>query len=75
MRVVDNPAVPDIMRLYQRTAGLPLAEALALETEHTSRRSFDPVAFEREGRRVSANKHDGRFSSSDPGNGDVGQEV
>lgn len=44
----DIPAlgsVQEIMRLYLRGDGLSLADALALEAEHTVRRSFDAQAF------------------------------
>lgn len=56
--VADGPAVAETMRLYQRTGGLTLSEALALEAEYTSRREFDPVAFERAGRRVTGHRKD-----------------
>ena len=44
----DVPAlgsVQEIMRLYLRGEGLSLADALALEAEHTVRRTFDAKAF------------------------------
>ena len=44
----DVPAlgsVQEILRLYLRGDGLSLADALALEAEHTVRRSFDAKAF------------------------------
>jgi enoyl-CoA hydratase len=42
--VVDTPAVTEVLRLYNRGAGLSLADALALETEHVTRRTFDPAS-------------------------------
>jgi enoyl-CoA hydratase len=48
-RVTDNPAGAEIAGLYRRSAGMTLAEALALEADYTSRRSFDPTAFQRRG--------------------------
>jgi enoyl-CoA hydratase len=44
----DVPAlgsVQEVMRLYLRGEGLSLADALALEAEHTVRRTFDAKAF------------------------------
>src|SRR5215207_7504638 len=44
----DIPAlgsVQEIMRLYLRGEGLSLADALALEAEHTVRRTFDAKSF------------------------------
>jgi enoyl-CoA hydratase len=43
-QIVDAPAVTEVLRLYNRGDGLSLAEALALETEHVTRRTFDPAA-------------------------------
>ena len=44
----DVPAlgsIQEIMRLYMRGEGLSLADALALEAEHTVRRTFDAKSF------------------------------
>ena len=38
-------AVEDVLRLYRRGEGMSLADALALEAEHTRHRTFDPAAF------------------------------
>ena len=38
-------SVQEIMRLYMRGDGLSLADALALEAEHTVRRTFDAKSF------------------------------
>jgi enoyl-CoA hydratase len=43
-QVADTPAVTEVLRLYNRGQGLSLSEALALETEHVTRRTFDPAA-------------------------------
>jgi enoyl-CoA hydratase len=43
-QIVDTPAVTEVLRLYNRGEGLSLAEAVALETEHVTRRTFDPTA-------------------------------
>jgi enoyl-CoA hydratase len=47
-------AVTEVMRLYARGDGLSLADALALEAEHTVRRSFDAQAFGQLGRETAA---------------------
>jgi enoyl-CoA hydratase len=52
--VAATPAVAEVMTLYARGAGLSLAQALAMETEHTARRSFDPAAFGRAGTETAA---------------------
>jgi enoyl-CoA hydratase len=61
--VSDTPAVIEIMRLYARGEGLPLADALALETEHVTRRSFDSAAFGAAGRATAAR---GSAAMADP---------
>lgn len=43
--VADTPAVAEVLALYDRGEGRSLAEALALETEHTANRAFDADAF------------------------------
>jgi enoyl-CoA hydratase len=43
-QIVDTSAMTEVLRLYNRGDGLSLAEALALETEHVTRRTFDPAA-------------------------------
>ena len=35
----------EVLRLYRRGEGVSLADALALEAEHTRHRTFDPAAF------------------------------
>ena len=55
--VAATPAVAEVMTLYTRGDGLSLAGALALETEHTARRSFDPAAFGRAGTETAARGH------------------
>ena len=52
--VAATPAVSEVMRLYARGEGLSLADALALETEHVTRRSFDAAAFGEAGRATAA---------------------
>src|SRR4051812_44718883 len=42
--IVDTAAVTEVLRLYNRGEGLSLPEAVALETEHVTRRTFDPEA-------------------------------
>jgi len=48
--VATTGAVTELLDLYQRGDGLPLADALALEAEVNARRSFDPAAFAAHGR-------------------------
>jgi enoyl-CoA hydratase len=43
--VAATGAVTEVLRLYARGEGMSLAEALALEAEHTRNRPFDPAAF------------------------------
>jgi enoyl-CoA hydratase len=43
--VAGTSAVADVLDLYRRGDGLPLADALALEAEHIAGRPFDPAAF------------------------------
>lgn len=51
--VSDQPAVTEVMRLYLRGEGLSLADALALEAEHTVRRgTFDAKRFGELGRQT-----------------------
>ena len=53
--VAATPAVAEIMRLYARGDGKSLADALALETDHVTRRaSFDAKAFGEAGRATAA---------------------
>ena len=35
----------EVLRLYRRGEDVSLADALALEAEHTRHRTFDPAAF------------------------------
>jgi enoyl-CoA hydratase len=52
--IARTPAVTEVLRLYARGEGLSLADALALETEHVTRRSFDAAAFGAAGRATAA---------------------
>jgi enoyl-CoA hydratase len=53
--VATTGAVPEVLRLYGRGEGLSLADALALEAEHTCRRgAFDAQAFGEAGRATAA---------------------
>lgn len=58
--VAATPAVAEIMGLYARGEGKSLADALALETDHVTRRTgFDPAAFGAAGKATAArNKAD-----------------
>ncbi len=60
--VAATGAVNEVLRLYARGEGLSLADALALEAEHTCRRgAFDAQAFGEAGRATAA-----RGSARDP---------
>ncbi len=52
--VADTPAVAEVLALYRRGSGASLAEALALETDHTSRRGHDAKAFAALGQQTAA---------------------
>jgi len=53
--VAGTGAVAEVLRLYARGEGLSLADALALEAEHTCRRgSFDAKAFGEAGKETAA---------------------
>lgn len=56
-QIPDLPSIPETLLLYERGHSLSLADALALETQHTARRSFDAAAFERRGRDTAARSH------------------
>ncbi len=43
--VAPTGAVTEVLRLYRRGEDVSLADALALEAEHTRHRTFDPAAF------------------------------
>ena len=43
--IAPTGAVAEVLDLYRRGDGLPLAEALALEAEHAAGRRVDPAAF------------------------------
>ena len=45
LEVAGTGAVAEVLDLYRRGDGLPLAEALALEAGHNAGRTFDPAAF------------------------------
>lgn len=53
-QIPDLPAVPETLLLYARGHALSLADALALETQHTARRGFDAAAFGQRGRETAA---------------------
>jgi enoyl-CoA hydratase len=55
--VADTPAVAEVLALYRRGSGASLAEALALETDQTSRRRHDPTAFAALGQQAAARGH------------------
>jgi enoyl-CoA hydratase len=53
--VATTPAVSEVLRLYARADGMSLADALALETDHVTRRTgFDAAAFGAAGRATAA---------------------
>jgi enoyl-CoA hydratase len=53
--VAETPAVSEVLRLYARGEGMSMAEALALETDHVTRRTgFDAEAFGAAGRATAA---------------------
>jgi enoyl-CoA hydratase len=64
--VAATGAVTEIMRLYARGEGLSLPEALALETEHVTRRSFDAEAFGEAGRATAARGSEGGSPATEP---------
>ena len=43
--IAPTGAVAEVLDLYRRGDGLPVADALALEAEHTAGRRVDPAAF------------------------------
>jgi enoyl-CoA hydratase len=43
--IAPTPAVGHVLDLYRRGAGLPLADALALEAAHAATQQVDPAAF------------------------------
>jgi len=52
--IAATPAVAEVLALYRRGEGRSLAEALAFEADHTSRRRHDPAAFTALGRETAA---------------------
>jgi enoyl-CoA hydratase len=60
--IAATPAVAEVLALYRRGEGRSLAEALAFEADHTSRRRHDPAAFTALGRETAARSH-----RADPG--------
>jgi enoyl-CoA hydratase len=57
--VAATPAVSEVLRLYARGDGMSLADALALEADHVTRRTgFDPEAFGAAGRATAARQRD-----------------
>jgi enoyl-CoA hydratase len=55
--IAGTPAVAEVVALYRRGEGRSLAEALAFEADHTSRRRHDPAAFAALGRETAARGH------------------
>ena len=55
--IAATPAVAEVLALYRRGEGRSLAEALAFEADHTSRRAHDPAAFTALGRETAARAH------------------
>jgi len=55
--IATTPAVTEVLALYRRGEGHSLADALALETDHTARRRHDPAAFTALGRETAARGH------------------
>jgi enoyl-CoA hydratase len=53
-QIPDLPAVAETLLLYDRGHSLSLADALALEAQHTARRAFDAAAFGVRGRDTAA---------------------
>lgn len=52
--IVGTGAVAEVLDLYRRGDGLPLADALALEAEHVAGRRLDAAAFAAAGRATAA---------------------
>ncbi len=52
--IAGTGAVSEVLELYRRGDGLPLADALSLEAEHIAGRRFDPAAFGAAGRAAAA---------------------
>jgi enoyl-CoA hydratase len=52
--IARTPAVAEVLRLYARGESMSLHDALALETDHVTRRSFDAVAFGAAGKATAA---------------------
>jgi enoyl-CoA hydratase len=57
--IAATPAVGEVIDLYRRGEGLSLSDTLALEADHTARRSFDPASFTAAGRATAARGHTG----------------
>jgi enoyl-CoA hydratase len=58
--VAATPAVAEVLRLYARADGMSLADALALENDHVTRRTgFDAEAFGAAGRATAARQRSG----------------
>jgi enoyl-CoA hydratase len=57
--VATTGAVTEVLRLYRRGEDMSLADALALEAEHTRHRTFDPAAFGAAGK-ATADRASGR---------------
>ena len=55
--IAATPAVSEVLALYRRGEGRSVAEALAFEADHTSRRRHDPAAFAALGRETAARSH------------------
>jgi len=55
--IAATPAVGEVIDLYRRGEGLSVSDALALEADHTARRSFDAASFTAAGRATAARGH------------------
>jgi len=53
-QIPDLPSVAETLLLYERGHAVSLADALALEAQHTARRAFDATAFGARGRATAA---------------------
>jgi len=55
--IAATAAVGEVIDLYRQGEGLSLSDALALESHHTARRSFDAASFTAAGRATAARGH------------------
>jgi enoyl-CoA hydratase len=54
--IAPTGAVAEVLDVYRRGDGLPIADALALEAEHNAGRRFDPAAFGAKGAATAARR-------------------